>query len=99
MATTTVTQNLTRGGGFLISTCRPEDVFTPADLTDDQRLIGQTAEEFVVKEVLPLAGSGRTRSRIDGGGGEESRRSRIAGRRNSGRIWRRGTRQRFRHAC
>ena len=55
MATTTVTQNLMRGGGFLISTCRPEDVFTPADLTGDQRLIGQTAEEFVAKEVLPLA--------------------------------------------
>jgi len=30
-------------------------VFTPADLTDDQKLIGQTAEEFVLKEVLPLA--------------------------------------------
>ena len=55
MATTTATQNLTRGGGFLISACRPEDVFTPADLTGDQRLIGQTAEEFVAKEVLPLA--------------------------------------------
>jgi alkylation response protein AidB-like acyl-CoA dehydrogenase len=26
------------------------------DFNDDQRLIGQTAEEFVVKEVLPLAG-------------------------------------------
>jgi hypothetical protein len=26
----------------------------PADLTDDQKLIGQTAEEFVTKEVLPL---------------------------------------------
>ncbi|MHB8485087.1 MAG: acyl-CoA dehydrogenase family protein [Candidatus Acidiferrales bacterium] len=54
MATTTVTQNLTRGGGFLISACRPEDVFTPADITGDQRLIGQTAEEFVAKEVMPL---------------------------------------------
>jgi alkylation response protein AidB-like acyl-CoA dehydrogenase len=32
----------------------PGDVFTPADLTDDQKLIGQTAEEFVVKEVLPV---------------------------------------------
>jgi butyryl-CoA dehydrogenase len=31
------------------------DVFTPADLTDDQRMIGQTAEEFVTKEVVPLA--------------------------------------------
>ncbi|HEV2288977.1 MAG TPA: acyl-CoA dehydrogenase family protein [Candidatus Acidoferrales bacterium] len=54
MATTTVSQSLTRGGGFLISTCKPEDIFTPADLTGDQRLIGQTAEEFVAKEVLPL---------------------------------------------
>jgi alkylation response protein AidB-like acyl-CoA dehydrogenase len=29
-------------------------VFTPADLSDDQRLIGQTAEEFVANEVLPV---------------------------------------------
>ena len=54
MATTTVPRNLARGGSFLIDSCRPEDVFTPADLNDDQRLIGQTAEEFVQKEVLPL---------------------------------------------
>ena len=42
------------GGSFLIESPRPEDVFTPAELTDDQRLIGQTAEEFVAKEVMPL---------------------------------------------
>ena len=54
MATTTVSQNLARGGGFLISPCTADDVFTPADLTGDQKLIGQTAEEFVAKEVLPL---------------------------------------------
>lgn len=54
MATTTISQNLARGGGFLISSVTPEDVFTPADLTGDQKLIGQTAEEFVAKEVLPL---------------------------------------------
>jgi alkylation response protein AidB-like acyl-CoA dehydrogenase len=46
-------QTRNRGGAFLIATCTPEDVFTPADLTDDQKLIGQTAEEFVAKEVLP----------------------------------------------
>ena len=55
MATTTVSQNAARGGAFLISPCRPEDVFSPADLNDDQKLIGKTAEEFVEKEVLPLA--------------------------------------------
>jgi alkylation response protein AidB-like acyl-CoA dehydrogenase len=53
VATSTVSQNLLRGGAFLITSCQPDDVFTPADLTDDQRLIGQTAEEFVAKEVLP----------------------------------------------
>src|SRR5208283_5335175 len=54
MATTPVSRSLTRGGAFLITDSTPEDVFTPADLTDDQRLIGQTAEEFVAKEVMPL---------------------------------------------
>jgi alkylation response protein AidB-like acyl-CoA dehydrogenase len=53
MATAPVSQTLNRGGAFLISSCRPEDVFTPADFSDDQRLIGQTAEEFVQKEVMP----------------------------------------------
>ena len=53
MATAPVSQALNRGGSFLITSTSPEDVFTPADITDDQRLIGQTAEEFVQKEVLP----------------------------------------------
>jgi alkylation response protein AidB-like acyl-CoA dehydrogenase len=53
MATTPVAQSLNRGGAFLITNIGPEDIFTPADLSDDQRLIGQTAEEFVTKEVLP----------------------------------------------
>src|SRR5579864_9804037 len=48
-------QTLNRGGAFLTAACTPQDVFTPADLTDDQKLIGQTAEEFVTKEVVPLA--------------------------------------------
>jgi len=53
MATAPVSPVLNRGGSFLITSTSPEDVFTPADLTDDQRLIGQTAEEFVQKEILP----------------------------------------------
>src|ERR1041384_1515686 len=55
MATTVVTKTAAKGGGFLLELPAPQDVFTPADLTDDQKLIGQTAEEFVLKEVLPLA--------------------------------------------
>jgi len=55
MATSVLTNPAAKGGSFLLESPAPKDVFTPADLTDDQKLIGQTAEEFVVKEVLPLA--------------------------------------------
>jgi alkylation response protein AidB-like acyl-CoA dehydrogenase len=54
MATATITKTAAKGGSFLLESLRPGEVFTPADLSDDQKLIGQTAEEFVVKEVLPL---------------------------------------------
>src|ERR1700745_3143887 len=54
MATTVTPRTLAPGGSFLIESPRPEDVFTPAELNDDQRLIGQTAEEFVANEVVPL---------------------------------------------
>jgi alkylation response protein AidB-like acyl-CoA dehydrogenase len=54
MATATFTKPAAKGGSFLLESPQPGDVFTPADLSDDQKLIGQTAEEFVVKEVLPL---------------------------------------------
>jgi alkylation response protein AidB-like acyl-CoA dehydrogenase len=54
MATATLTKPAARGGSFLLESPQPGDVFTPADLTDDQKLIGQTAEEFVLKEVFPF---------------------------------------------
>jgi alkylation response protein AidB-like acyl-CoA dehydrogenase len=56
VATTPLSQSvgaLNRGGAFIIASTKPEDVFTPADLSDDQRLIGRTAEEFIAKEVFP----------------------------------------------
>ena len=53
MATSVLTRTAAKGGSFLLESPRPEDVFTPVDLTDDQKLIGQTAEEFVLKEVVP----------------------------------------------
>src|SRR5262249_23414949 len=53
MATATLNRTAARGGSFLLETAAAQDVFTPADLTDDQKLIGQTAEEFVIKEVFP----------------------------------------------
>src|SRR5215469_11808379 len=54
MATSIVTRTAAKGGSFLLESPLAAEVFTPADLTDDQKLIGQTAEEFVMKEVMPL---------------------------------------------
>lgn len=42
-----------QGGAFLIESRRPGEVFTPEDLNDQQRLIAQTAEEFVNQEIVP----------------------------------------------
>jgi alkylation response protein AidB-like acyl-CoA dehydrogenase len=44
---------LRRGGDWLTSDTAPADVFTPEKRTDEHRLIAQTAEEFVAKEVAP----------------------------------------------
>ena len=54
MATTSLPRSASRGGSFLVESCTPEGVFSPAELTDDQKLIGQTAEEFIRNEVVPL---------------------------------------------
>jgi butyryl-CoA dehydrogenase len=53
MASSVLSKPAAKGGSFLLESPAPQDVFTPADLTDDQKLIGQTAEEFVLKEVFP----------------------------------------------
>ena len=47
------TETLTRGGSWLIEEALLESVFTRERLNDEQRMIGQTAEEFIDKEVLP----------------------------------------------
>ncbi|HEX6737805.1 MAG TPA: acyl-CoA dehydrogenase family protein [Vicinamibacteria bacterium] len=42
-----------RGGSFLIEDRAPEEVFTPEDFSEEQRMIGQTAADFMEKEMLP----------------------------------------------
>jgi alkylation response protein AidB-like acyl-CoA dehydrogenase len=42
------------GGQFLTTTVSPGDVFVREDLSEEQRLFGQTAAEFMNKEVLPV---------------------------------------------
>lgn len=44
---------LIKGGEFLIEDFTPEDVFTPEDFSDEQKMISKTTEEFVANEVLP----------------------------------------------
>ena len=41
MASATLTKPAAKGGSFLLESAQPGDVFTPADLSDDQKLIGQ----------------------------------------------------------
>src|SRR5437762_5522893 len=52
MATTTAPTVL-RGGEWLLQAADADSVFTPERLSDEHRLIGQTAQEFVENEVLP----------------------------------------------
>jgi len=41
------------GGAFLVRSLNPDDLFTPEALSDEQRLFGRTAAEFMRNEVLP----------------------------------------------
>jgi alkylation response protein AidB-like acyl-CoA dehydrogenase len=42
-----------KGGGFLIEDAEPGEIFTPEDISEEQRMFAQTAEEFLRKEVIP----------------------------------------------
>jgi butyryl-CoA dehydrogenase len=53
MATTAIPTTKISGGSFLLDERRPEEVFTPEDFSEQHQLIGQTAEEFAVNEILP----------------------------------------------
>jgi alkylation response protein AidB-like acyl-CoA dehydrogenase len=53
MATTAIPTIKIAGGSFLLESRRPDEVFTPEDFTEQHRLIGQTAEEFAVNEIVP----------------------------------------------
>jgi len=56
MATTTaIPSTKISGGSFLLEERKPDEVFTPEDFTEQHQLIGQTAEEFAVNEILPHA--------------------------------------------
>ena len=41
------------GGDFLISKTEPNQVFTPEDFSEEQKMIKESVIEFVDREVLP----------------------------------------------
>ncbi len=49
-----VTNQLVKGGEFIIKETDAQDVFTPADFSEEQNMMHQTALDFVQKEVTPL---------------------------------------------
>ncbi|WP_263416251.1 acyl-CoA dehydrogenase family protein [Terriglobus albidus] len=53
----TTTVKAAAGGSFLLEERTPQEVFTPEDFNDEQRLIAETASNFAQKEVLPAAGA------------------------------------------
>jgi alkylation response protein AidB-like acyl-CoA dehydrogenase len=50
--TTAVPKTRISGGSFLLDTRRPDEVFTPEDFNEQHQLIGQTAEEFAMNEIV-----------------------------------------------
>src|ERR1700687_1267852 len=55
MATAAIPKNKILGGRFLLEERQTPDVFTPEDFSEQHQMIGQTAEEFAVNEILPQA--------------------------------------------
>jgi len=53
MATTAIPATRISGGSFLLEERKGDEVFTPEDFTEQHLLIGQTAEEFAVNEIVP----------------------------------------------
>ncbi|MBO0723842.1 MAG: acyl-CoA dehydrogenase family protein, partial [Blastocatellia bacterium] len=46
-------KEIVKGGGFLLSETLPLQVFSPEDFSDEQKMIAQTAEEYIEKEIIP----------------------------------------------
>jgi alkylation response protein AidB-like acyl-CoA dehydrogenase len=53
VTTTVVPKTRISGGSFLLESRQPDEVFTPEDFSEQHQLIGQTAEEFAVNEIVP----------------------------------------------
>jgi alkylation response protein AidB-like acyl-CoA dehydrogenase len=48
------TKKFIRGGSFLIEDATSDQVFTPEEFTEEQKMFAKTTEDFVVNEVVPV---------------------------------------------
>jgi alkylation response protein AidB-like acyl-CoA dehydrogenase len=46
-------KNITRGGQFLVKETKCEDIFTPEDFSEEQKMMRDSVKEFVDKEIWP----------------------------------------------
>ncbi|MDX1753908.1 MAG: acyl-CoA dehydrogenase family protein [Salinimicrobium sediminis] len=46
-------KDLLRGGQFLVKETKAEDVFTPEDFSDEQKMMRESVQEFVDREIMP----------------------------------------------
>ncbi len=47
-------KDLLRGGQFLVKETKAEDVFTPEDFTEEQKMMRDSVKEFVDREIWPM---------------------------------------------
>lgn len=53
MAETADKKDILRGGQFLVKETACEDVFTPEDFNEEQKMMKETVKEFVDREITP----------------------------------------------
>ena len=54
MSEETKTSEVLKGGEFLIKETDASSVFTPEDLNEEQKMMAETANDFIQKEILHL---------------------------------------------
>ena len=42
------------GGEFLLKECSPQNIFTPEDFSENQRMFATTVQDFVDKFIVPI---------------------------------------------
>ena len=55
MSTDTLDKTLLKGAHFLLKDTSPQEVFTPEDFSDEQKMVAETTEQFVEQDFLPLS--------------------------------------------